>query len=90
MLTLFGVLSGMPQCGEFSFFLRGGLGWEILKPDPFKSWLAASAPRRYGETSTQVGVVKEFGEMVCSFYKTLARMRDLECKSMSALIHWLC
>ena len=77
MLTSFGVSSGMPQSGERSFFLRDGFGWKMLKPDSFKSWLAASAARRYGETSTQVEVAKEFGEIVCSFYREYRRLQDL-------------
>jgi hypothetical protein len=91
MLTSFGVSNGMSQCQEYCFFLHDSLGWKVLKPDSFKSWLADSAARCYGETSMQVGVAKEFGRRVCSFtnnmavYESgvivsnteLARMRDL-------------
>ncbi|KAJ6072596.1 hypothetical protein N7467_010681 [Penicillium canescens] len=51
------------------------LGWKVLKPDSFKSWLTDSAARCYGETSMQVGVAKEFDKRVCSFYEQYGRLR---------------
>lgn len=78
MLTSFGVSSDMPQCEEQCFFLRDDLGWIVSKPDQFKSWLAAGAARRYGETSSQVEVAKEFGDMVYSFYQQYDRLQNLQ------------